>query len=126
MIERWMFRFPSRGKASPKNEHLLVLTPFMLKFRFPSRGKAYPKPSKRRRNKPHLTVSIPFDRESVSKGNSLATSITETAEFQFPSNGKAYPKSQEQQTACEQVPVSIPFQRESVSKVQPSDNDEIR
>ena len=40
---------------------------------------------------PSYTVSIPFQRESVSKVQS-AKDENVKAEFPFPSNGKAYPK----------------------------------
>ena len=38
-------------------------------------------------------VSIPFKRESVSKGLKTDQERQQVLEFQFPSNGKAYPKT---------------------------------
>ena len=86
------------------------------------------------------TVSIPFKRESLSKGRKSGAA-TQSVEFQFPSNGKAYPKEgmdlvfgrmpaysfNSLQTGkpiqrllmiypTDQSPVSIPFKRESLSK----------
>ena len=87
-------------------------------FQFPSNGKAYPKAERNQGYVVSYFVSIPFKRESISKGfcnprharffysgfNSLQTgkhiqSLYETLKtkitklkFQFPSNGKAYPK----------------------------------
>ena len=65
-------------------------------FQFPSNGKADPKPSVLEiaieiREK----VSIPFKRESGSKGErEIAFAMAqEAALFQFPSNGKADPKA---------------------------------
>ena len=67
-------------------------------------------------------VSIPFKRESVSKGEKLKKVLkaTATLKFQFPSNGKAYPKiatARSIRLTIALTVVSIPFKRESVSKV---------
>ena len=61
-------------------------------FQFPSNGKAYPK-SIMWGTEPSaiVVVSIPFKRESVSKGSCRKPSRS-GRRFQFPSNGKAYPK----------------------------------
>ena len=64
------FQFPSNGKAYPKSIAIQAWWGLdFLKFQFPSNGKAYPKylhmnTDDRFRKK----VSIPFKRESVSKG----------------------------------------------------------
>ena len=88
-----------------------------IRFQFPSNGKAYPKLNRNSFTTSHRWVSIPFKRESVSKGplgNRLAPF---NLEFQFPSNGKAYPKDTfELGVNNNEINVSIPFKRESVSK----------
>ena len=63
-------------------------------------------------------VSIPFKRESVSKGNPLFSRPAERMKFQFPSDGKAYPKLVNLGFGYSgsEYFVSIPFKRESVSK----------
>ena len=114
--QRW-FQFPSNGKVYPK---AILPKNFLLnlKFQFPSNGKVYPKVIETRGNTTETTlVSIPFKRESISKGskdrqtallslsfNSLQTGkyiqrrikadgkVKEMRKFQFPSNGKVYPK----------------------------------
>ena len=64
-----------------------------------------------------MLVSIPFKRESVSKGIITAVSMTLLKAFQFPSNGKAYPKFFLLKGRIRKhYRVSIPFKRESVSK----------
>ena len=60
-------------------------------------------------------VSIPFKRESVSKGY-CPNRPRAVSEFQFPSNGKVYPKRGFWHNDCPTWKVSIPFKRESVSK----------
>ena len=89
------FRFPSNGKAYPKQVEGDYYNFQDLLFRFPSNGKAYPKPKKKSlTGLPKKRVSIPFQRESVSKVDI----------------------EMEEETL---VAVSIPFQRESVSKAKP-------
>ena len=109
------FRFPSNGKASPKPcFQVIPIEPY--EFRFPSNGKASPKVVLRS-DKPWLRrrVSIPFQRESVSKDWVVANWITSLGfdslplgkclqrqsirdyeikkiKFRFPSNGKVSPK----------------------------------
>ncbi len=93
-----------------------------------------------------LDVSIPFKRESVSKGR-MPKEDRKEIKFQFPSNGKAYPKrlpvllstgsefgfnslqtgkriqSEKRKTPLKNlIYVSIPFKRESVSKEIPKRN----
>ena len=64
-----------------------------------------------------MQVSIPFKRESVSKDDTKRIGQhTDTGKFQFPSNGKAYPKFCFGFTGLTRFLVSIPFKRESVSK----------
>ena len=66
-------------------------------------------------------VSIPFNRESISKEKSKKKKGKERKKFRFPSTGKAYLKSgrcRKFYTAVK-VGVSIPFNRESISKVIP-------
>ena len=87
------FPFPSNGKAYPKtieNEFPIPLD----RFPFPSNGKAYPKLFLLGRKVLRmLRVSIPFKRESISKGYHR--------ELHRGNGGR----------------VSIPFKRESISKV---------
>ena len=69
-------------------------------FQFPSNGKAYPKASDRsmHRLSANEPVSIPFKRESLSKGRGNSLIISKRCiPFQFPSNGKAYPKTKNTQ-----------------------------
>ena len=63
-------------------------------------------------------VSIPFKRESLSKGITDSGEVEYLAGFQFPSNGKAYPKavSAVRWLWIRLQSVSIPFKRESLSK----------
>ncbi len=70
---------------------------------------------KRERREVTRRVSIPFKRESVSKGQLLIIK-TKNDKFQFPSNGKVYTKLYGRYDKIE-IKVSIPFKRESVSKV---------
>ena len=121
-------------------------------FQFPSNGKAYPKHKLPQPKQRPRTVSIPFKRESVSKGikytdeteplnsfNSLQTGkriqrrLTQRSIprwilwFQFPSNGKAYPKVLPRTyPRSGEESVSIPFKRESVSKVRSFDEGAIK
>ena len=135
------FQFPSNGKAYPKFVCLGCGDAYASSFQFPSNGKAYPKCiiGGMRLGDISNDVSIPFKRESVSKGNSRV-GPKPRKKFQFPSNGKAYPKSfslclyvifnsfnslqtgkriqRRRRTMDRQnvFQVSIPFKRESVSK----------
>ena len=65
-------------------------------FQFPSNGKAYPKVDAVEKcgDMGGDGVSIPFKRESLSKGGLRSDAIHRyfQRKFQFPSNGKAYPK----------------------------------
>ena len=111
------FQFPSNGKAYPKRKKLNLKNEEFHQFQFPSNGKAYPKkeikkhsglsikfqfPSNGKADPKGMMlffeelapgcVSIPFKRESVSKGNKVRMDRFLDQAFQFPSNGKAYPK----------------------------------
>ena len=88
-------------------------------------------------------VSIPFKRETISKGDGDEIDSTyehikfqfpsngkpypktlsyngeggiEDMEFQFPSNGKPYPKPEDERDSNSRQDVSIPFKRETISK----------
>ena len=139
------FQFPPNGKAYPKQtRYLRTLYVLGIKFQFPPNGKAYPKWKDRIPEYPLSGyVSIPSERESISKVRTRAMEIpTRWTLFQFPPNGKAYPKSKNVDcTSCFhkfQFPpngkaypksedkagrlyalqlVSIPSERESISKV---------
>ena len=146
-----MFQFPSNGKAYPKLEKRGDRGKGRSLFQFPSNGKAYPKNevtgtccvsggsfNSLQTGKPiqsqletasdfvNPSVSIPFKRESLSKGyneiqrekreesvsipfkrESLSKEIGEKVSigpyyvtFQFPSNGKAYPKQTDEDGHC--------------------------
>ena len=63
-------------------------------FQFPPNGKAYPKDAEEdRRAQEGTRVSIPSERESISKVYGNVDFIDESNVFQFPPNGKAYPKN---------------------------------
>ena len=90
------------------------------RFQFPSNGKADPKVDPHRPH-PHRhspKVSIPFKRESGSKGmqRDNFNGVCHPT-FQFPSNGKADPKRFQHLRRQRPICVSIPFKRESGSKV---------
>ena len=62
-------------------------------------------------------VSIPFERESISKVDYINRMPRMTEKFQFPSSGKVYPKVERYGPyTVHFVCVSIPFERESISK----------
>ena len=89
-----MFQFPSNGKAYPKMTTAEINDFVAKQFQFPSNGKAYPKFCYQFIGfGTRCCVSIPFKRESISKGVKQGRTLTRTTQFQFPSNGKAYPKS---------------------------------
>ena len=142
MTEQRTFQFPSNGKAYPKWRACKSCNKNQYTFQFPSNGKAYPKMIKPEFENRYL-VSIPFKRESISKGGYRGNSPrnrrsmfqfpsngkaypkwiwkvvkVNRIEFQFPSNGKAYPKEFGEVRDKTQIGhVSIPFKRESISKV---------
>ena len=113
---RIRFQFPSNGKAYPKLGEVVSVVDVVAcfnslqtgkriqsvscnlgslrkhkMFQFPSNGKAYPKGETLVQMREGKIVSIPFKRESVSKGTD-GNDTKRTIKFQFPSNGKAYPK----------------------------------
>ena len=62
-----------------------------------------------------LNVSIPYEREGISKA--IFLDIKETMmKFQFPTNGKAYPKAARKCSLKRRHLVSIPYEREGISK----------
>ena len=93
------FQFPSNGKVDPKpdnnednNEE--------GKFQFPSNGKVDPKRTFAGTIRYLLQkVSIPFKRESGSKGLHTIVGTCTGIQFQFPSNGKVDPKPNNVQTS---------------------------
>ena len=131
-----MFQFPSNGKADPKSNIVGakgLRSP--LSFNSLQTGKRIQRSLKEAFSHCGLytIVSIPFKRESGSKGllslkrpnPSVAWESGSTSrqcrlliEFQFPSNGKADPKVMEYlPLTCERIlEFSIPFKRESGSK----------
>ena len=98
--ERWLwlsdiseFQFPSNGKAYPKSEDSIRTGVVGYSFNSLQTGKRIQRTTATSSLHPQ-PVSIPFKRESVSKG--LTTKPPEgrsLLQFQFPSNGKAYPKT---------------------------------
>ena len=63
-------------------------------FQFPTNGKAYPKEAVILGKLGVVeNVSIPYEREGISKVNSGVFMYKHMEEFQFPTNGKAYPKN---------------------------------
>ena len=64
-----------------------------MEFQFPSNGKVYPKFNSDRSYWFRWSVSIPFKRESVSKGDPETRHLPNGNAFQFPSNGKVHGKT---------------------------------
>ena len=113
-----LFQFPTNGKAYPKLSDAEQTFFPTLEFQFPTNGKAYPKRKRKRRlivgrlkvsipyereslskawqclpSVPTYQVSIPYERESLSKVFSKLEEVRMVVKkFQFPTNGKAYPK----------------------------------
>ncbi len=89
---------PFERESLSKGEKMKKLLRKFKKFQFPSSGKVYPKGEKMKSLKGFLTVlvSIPFERESLSKGailsKGLPAKVNGHRKFQFPSSGKVYPK----------------------------------
>ena len=114
IFDSYRFNSLQTGKCIQSMFTVAIHTLFLCDvFQFPSNGKVYPKCVRKSRYK-RCEVSIPFKRESVSKGTKYKPLDTHK-KFQFPSNGKVYPKCvrKSRYKRCE---VSIPFKRESVSK----------
>ena len=136
------FQFPSNGKAYPKSKTSMSVYCFRLTFQFPSNGKAYPKShsaqerlllaksfnslqtGKRIQSKPtawsgrNKNVSIPFKRESVSKGCSATVTAASPRTVSIPFKRESVSKGEALSSTfrLQYMPVSIPFKRESVSK----------
>ena len=109
------FQFPTNGKAYPKFPSMANFNDDD-RFQFPTNGKAYPKvvflltvarlslvsiPYERESISKGIAddplgvvrkVSIPYERESISKGKGQLCHRSDERKFQFPTNGKAYPK----------------------------------
>ena len=86
----YVFQFPTNGKAYPKIFFRASSSAHRVQFQFPTNGKAYPKESEPDPD-PDRGVSIPYERESLSKGILREIGRTSTQ-------------------------VSIPYERESLSK----------
>ena len=142
MIVKFLFQFPSNGKAYPKagwnmnvklqtqtvsipfkRESLskvvnvvVPLKPFL--FQFPSNGKAYPKFAGTENFRKYITNGF----HSLQTGKPIQSSLGYSAlfwqlSFQFPSNGKAYPKDVSTRSKIFQ----IVFQFPSNGKAYPKD-----
>ena len=112
------FRFPSNGKAYPKEEFKWT-EPELIdeQFRFLSSGKVYPKLS-------HRFPSVPHQRrfDSLQAGRRIQTfskreAYFGSAEFRFPSTGKAQSdRMAVGMDGTRHIHVSIPFKREGTSR----------
>ena len=116
--DKMSFNSLQTGKPIQRH-HARSLCLLGRKFQFPANGKAYPKALgiDLIQGAGILFVSIPFKRESLSKGGT-STRYTSNGfvEFPFPSNGKAYPKLFRHVRCGVGFHVSIPCKRESLSK----------
>ena len=65
----------------------------MPTFQFPTNGKVYPKTLYLSLRTALKQVSIPYEREGVSKVRKVAADSSAASMFQFPTSGKVYPKS---------------------------------
>ena len=112
-----MFPFPSNGKAYPKRVwHQLALR-LIQNVSIPFQRESISKVQYLFFMQPCRWVSIPFQRESISKVYQHVIHRRIQWLFPFPSNGKAYPKGIDFSDWSPEYPrVSIPFQRESISK----------
>ena len=113
------FQFPSNGKAYPKEKaEVKELLETIEKFQFPSNGKAYPKVGTRigYMADRHF-VSIPFKRESLSKGYALERLSRVQGRVSIPFKRESLSKGGLKLWGNELLHgVSIPFKRESLSK----------
>ena len=140
-VESQKFQFPSNGKVYPKF-HQYAEKRNTVEFQFPSNGKVYPKTMKGTRplSNPEsfnslqtgkciqrticndcvsfvCNVSIPFKRESVSKGKFYGLKLRFTVTVSIPFKRESVSKvSRTRRRIRKQNQVSIPFKRESVSK----------
>ena len=110
-----MFQFPSNGKAYPKPKWRICLIRNYC-FNSLQTGKHIQRQVNIVDHISKYEVSIPFKRESISKGSKKRVTHW-LPKFQFPSNGKAYPKCPKLPNNPKLPKVSIPFKRESISKV---------
>ena len=91
---RTEFPFPPNGKAYPKVTVFAPINADAQVFPFPPNGKAYPKRCESRQWRQfRRLVSIPSERESISKAIKSTHRVSYNQPFPFPPNGKAYPKS---------------------------------
>ena len=116
------FQFPSNGKADPKRNKRPRFRVKPPKFQFPSNGKADPKGSK---NFPAGTtasvrVSIPFKRESGSKGRRGNHLTVNPCRVSIPFKRESGSKEKYELRILVGGNVSIPFKRESGSKAERS------
>ena len=109
------FQFPSNGKAYTKQILYVLADIVFTVFQFPSNGKAYTK----RKNgcTPRLSdqVSIPFKRETISKGKIFVSVRVPSLSFNSLQTGKHIQRGIIFLGICALL-VSIPFKRESISK----------
>ena len=114
------FPFPSNGKAYPKTKlwNRTIGIPH-IGFPFPSNGKAYPKREygAYRGGAGQVVVSIPFQRESISKDLQRAMIMQGRLSFDSLPTGKHIQRLTTRRFPPRACNVSIPFQRESISKV---------
>ena len=87
------FRFPSSGKVSPKSQKIYAQADITyISFDSLPAGKCLQSHIAQLDPRPIPAVSIPFQRESVSKGEHEPGIWFDACVFRFPSNGKVYPK----------------------------------
>ena len=112
-----MFQFPTNGKAYPKSDGSRPLSWRNLSFNSLRTGRHIQRFVKPFVSDYYYRVSIPYEREGISKVDKTDASDTDRP-FQFPTNGKAYPKlrtygkKSRHRGSC----VSIPYEREGISK----------
>ena len=112
------FQFPSNGKAYPKRGQRMNTTYKCWEFQFPSNGKAYPKEGIITFVSYFISVSIPFQRESLSKVNlDEYNENLLNGKVSIPFQRESLSKGTWAQPIHIHTHVSIPFQRESLSKV---------
>ena len=87
------FQFPSNGKAYPKPSDSICGEKRWVSVSIPFKRESLSKGRRTSTSRNEVLVSIPFKRESLSKDDSENAVFRQKLLFQFPSNGKAYPKS---------------------------------
>ena len=115
MREPPQFQFPSNGKVYPKIPSSLFPKRTYYRFQFPSNGKVYPKQRTERNSPERNHVSIPFKRESVSKGQEGVNPML-LRKVSIPFKRESVSKGFLRFRRVGGISVSIPFKRESVSK----------